>query len=395
MLNKIQTNVHFPLDSGKDVLGLRSLPWSQQEFQLSLQTWGFLNGVYGVSGENRLQLCQKLNSLSPTQYPYHLWFDETPESWGGRSYEVAAYVAHARIQCQKDAEWSWSAVALTGMLNSDGDIEAVGGLAEKIQGLLDSGLVLEGFAYPAKQTPSDKERQLLQELKSNGVELYPIHHIRDIPNAWVKPQGDPPDDPNNGITPWLYAIGLLLTLFITYPFLTEVIDTSTEFASTLAPQAAAKPLATPHYHWRQFQGHDAKGEPRWGDTQTLNAATRLQTNDRLYISFTAKQSAHYYWFLLTEEGELWELFRADNQERYLSAGTTIKLPHTGVILDPPSGRLNSYFITSDQADRELQQIIQSLSVAGSSRDPALSDRFQAQLLQLPNERIQSQIFTQY
>lgn len=126
-------NLHtaFPLDAGDAVIWIEAgLDRDRERFDHSLQHGGFLNGVNKIPAHERERLCQKLVPLAPVARPYKMHFTPMTD-WHGRSFELAAFILHARTQSA--AEDHWPLTCATGMLAEDGRVEAIDGLQHKLK----------------------------------------------------------------------------------------------------------------------------------------------------------------------------------------------------------------------------------------------------------------------
>jgi len=393
----------FPLDQGDEMVEIEARPHKDRaRFDFSLQHGGFLFGANGLTAQERQGLCQRLVRLIPCVHPYEM--DFTPQDrFGGRSYELAALVLHARTQA--DSTRAWPSLCATGKLAEQGAIEPIEalGLKHKLQQVLALDPPPDYFLYPQRQEIGAAEAALLQQMQHRGIQTLAIDHLDELPETLIgrRPAaaspGSTPDagGPNrtepkakSGLPRWVIALLALSTLLALGPIARDLLRETPRFPKPVAPPTVPQLTTAPQYHLQRYLGDDAQGQPQWAERAPLAEGARVKAKDRLFLTLQPAAPGHYYAFLLFTDGTLGELFRAEGRERYLAAGETVQLPQRGLWLDATPGELRSLLIALPAADPTLQEIVQALPPEGATRDPDLLARLQQRLLQLPAQAVQ-------
>jgi len=370
------SRVCFPLTAGGGLARIWVEPLTETTFHNLSE--GFIGG-----GNNpatvRKQFANRLKRLAGAARPAKLFLDANDPNWQGDSYQLAAAIAWLRVQNGMDLEQA-PKVCASALVGEDGQVEPLDGgeqnaLREKLQLLLN----IEAderpavFCHAKAQQLSREEQRLLEQLKTDGMEVLPLDHLKELPAGLT---GAITKTRKRRWPWWLLASLALLALA---PLLEDWVS-ERGFLPWHPTTPVSAPLEAPELT-ATFQPDDA---PK-GATRLLRGGERLPAG-RLHLSARIRQPGHYYAFLVqrpTEGGQslLVELFRRAGMERYLQPGQ-VEIPPHGLHLDGTPARIELLLIARPQADPELQNLIESLP-SGLSRDPAHIQALDRHLLDLP------------
>ncbi len=314
--------------------------------------------------------------LVPARIPYEMLFTPTTD-WHGRSFELPAFVFHARVQSTRQGDWP--TVCGTGMLSDheNGKVEVIDGFREKLKVVLTLNPAPSWFIYPAAQSEimTPEERQLLKQLEGKGIHVLAVDHIRDLPEELIgrvetaaKDESTPETSTN--YRAWMLLAALALTAALIGPMIPDLLDSSQPERIEPTP-LTQRQLPAPQFHIMPYNGQNENGAHQWLESRPLNPDDELQGGDRLFMTVKTTSPGHLYAFVIAHGNQLIELFRAERRERYAQAGETLKVPEHGFFLDRHPGETRFVLITRPAADPELQAITQQLP----PQDLAVSFRY--------------------
>ncbi|MDM8545979.1 DUF4384 domain-containing protein [Candidatus Venteria ishoeyi] len=327
-----------------------------------------------------LECSRERESPTSAALSVYVTFDKNKRAtFNSSSYTLALALAD---KCARFTPFPGKLVA-TGRLLAENRIGKIGHFQEKLQTIaqalaakeLHQGDVL---IYPAEneQQASGEERQLLKQLRQQGLQLRAANNLEALSDLWS--QRRQPEKRSTQHFALLSVVLLLATASVFFwpasavkntppvvmPVITKASDCTSLPLDVARLQRCIEPdLLNPadfqvDYSYRQVKENYAQVYP------LLDKAV-LHVHDRFKIHLTSPQDAYVYLYLYDSHGELHDLMTLSKKSHAISRDQSITLPSakTNFTLDDQTGTETLYFLASRVPETALQAQYQALKTA--------------------------------